>query len=166
MALHISHELARLIRERAYAAGTLAKAEDEIARFQQQLREAERLRDVAKAELMRQNALLARYPTIKVHSIRAIRPQPRRLKIAHGAFTKEMVRYLREAKRPVGTGELRDYLFAVFEIERGSTAEEREWQRTKVCKRLREMVKRNVVLRVNARSLGRGRHGLWLWTGD
>lgn len=142
MALRIPHELARLIRDRAYQSGALAEAERRVAALRPALQDAEHQRDTALSALVEIDAKLAKYPTIQLEAIRPIEEHPRRLELTHVAFTKEVVRFLRKAGGPISTMELQTHLFQVFSLQRGQTPEEREWQRHKLTKQLRAMVKR------------------------
>ena len=163
MARYISLELTRLIRNRAYASGKVEKAARLVSRIRAELATAEAQHAKAKVTLTDIDAQLEDYPTIDPKQIRAIKSCPRHLKLTHGEFTREMVRYLRAANRPVSTNELRNHLSEVFDIAAGTTAAEREWLRDKVARQVRKIAGRGVLQRLhetNSNSVG-----LWIWTG-
>jgi hypothetical protein len=163
MARAISLELARLIRERAYAAGDLKKEVEKAKILRLALEDAETECIRAQAVLKKIDEKLGNYPSIKPTLIRSIEAHPRRVELTHGAFTRELIRFLRTARRPVSTSEVIEYQLRVFDLEEGSTGEERKWFRNKTSKRLRVMSDKGVIQRLHERKTTK--LGLWLWIG-
>ncbi len=163
MARAISLKLARLIRERAYAAGELKKAARKAKALRLALEDAEAERMRAAAALQEIDVKLDKYPSIKPVLIRSIEAHPRRVELTHGAFTRELIRFLRTAQRPVTTQEIIEYQLRVFDLRKGNTAQEREWFRNKTSKRLRVMSEKGAIQRLHKR--GDNKLGLWLWIG-
>jgi hypothetical protein len=162
MALRISHELARLIRNRAYESGALAKAEHLVALHGKELLLAETERARASSVLDGIDKEL-RKCGIEPRAIRTIRSTPRRLKLTHGAFGREVVCYLKKAGTPVGTHELVGHLCLIFGFYEGDAARDREWLRGKTTRCLRKIVAKGAVQRIHDPK--RNKLGLWLWTG-
>jgi hypothetical protein len=163
MARYISLDLARLIRDRAYTSGEIEKAARKAQALRSELAIVEAQHAQAKAELADIDARLKDYPSIKPARIRVIKGRPRRLKLTHGAFTREMVRYLREANGPVSTYELRIHLSEVFGIQEGTTLAEREWFRKKVARRLRHIADKGALQRLH--NPDANDIGVWVWIG-
>lgn len=163
MARAISLELTRLIRERAYASGGLKKAAKKAKTLRLALEDAEAERIRAEASLKELDGKIGKYPSIKPTKIRSIEAHPRRVEMTHGAFTREMIRFLRTAQRPVSTQEIIEHQLRVFDMEEGGTSEEREWFRNKTGKRLRVMSDKGAVQRLHERKTTK--LGLWLWIG-
>ena len=163
MARAISLDLARLIRERAYAAGELKKAakKAKALRLALEVAEAERMR--AAASLLKIDVKLGKYPSIKPVLIRSIEAHPRIVELTHGAFTRELIRFLRTVQRPVSTQEIMEYQLRVFNLREGDTVQERDWFRRKTCRRLRVFASKGVLQRLH--ELDEGKLGLWLWVG-
>jgi len=163
MARYISLDLARLIRDRAYTSGEVEKTARKAAALRVELASAETLHSKATADLAEIDLQLRNHPSIKPTRIRSIEGRVKHLKLAHGEFTREMVRYLRAANGPVSTSELRIHLSEVFGIEEGTTPAEREWFRKKVVRRLRHIADKGAVQRLHDPDANN--IGFWFWTG-
>jgi hypothetical protein len=160
MALNISLKLARLIRARAYAGGTLRRAERRLLKLQEQLAIAESEYGVARAEVAKLDVQFVDYTSIDPSQIRRIGPKPRRGKLRHGAFSTEILRYLRDVGRPVSTQEIILQMETVFSLS-PVFGEERAFRRSKTRRRLREFGERGVIRRLH--NLHDNQVGVWEW---
>jgi hypothetical protein len=160
MALNISHKLARLIRDRAYAGGALRRAERQAHKLQGQLTVAEGEHAAASAAVAKLDEQLAAYLSIDPTQIRQIGRTPRRVQLRFGAFNAELVRYLRDAGRPVSTQEIILQMETVFSLP-PAFGEERDLRRRKTARRLRGFAARGVVRRLHDPS--DNQVGLWAW---
>ncbi len=166
MAKYISAELARLIRSRAYASGALNKARREIAQLNHQLCELRDKEEDLAARLSNINIELGRYSSINPARIRPIATNPHTSSIPRGVFTAELVRYMRQVKRPVSTYELEQYLLPVFGLS-PRMAKERERLHRKVRKCLRMISAKGAIRRLHDPESRDGKTvGLWQWIGD
>ena len=162
MALLISHELARLISARAYATGDVRKAEHRVRALRLQAELAEKICLQAKSALAAIDSQLSQHKSIDTSHIRAISRRPRRLQLSHGAFTREIIRYMKTANRPVTSIELKDYLSRVFPALKQETVEEREFLKQKLSRRIRNIAEKGVIQRLHDPE--KNDIGVWLWT--
>jgi hypothetical protein len=163
MALHISHELARLISDRAYATGDVRKAERRLSALRLQVELAEKSSIQAKSALAAIDSQLGQHKSIDTSHIRAISKQPRRLHLAHGAFTREIIRYMKTANRPVTSTELKDHLGSVFPALTQKTVEERKFLKQKLSRQIRKITEKGAIQRLHDPE--KNSIGIWLWIG-
>jgi hypothetical protein len=163
MARKISLKLARLIRERAYTSGALVKAGRRMSILRKEMEEAERQYTATSAYLAEIDIALAKHPSIQPNRIRPIEPSPRRLELRHGAFSQEIVRYMRTSEQPVCSGALLNHLCDVFSMSKGDTPSERKWLLCKLRHSLRAIEAKGAIQRLHERKTTKA--GLWLWIG-
>jgi hypothetical protein len=164
MARYISAELCHLIRKQAYTAGALNKIRRSILQLDRQLLELRDKEEDIADRLAKLNVKLSRYSSIDPARIRPIAANPHTSSLPRGIFTKELVRYMREMKRPVSTYELECHLFSVFGFA-PETAKERERLHRKVRKCLRVISAKGAIKRLHNPKSGDGTTmGIWLWT--
>lgn len=165
MSRRIGQQLCQLIRDKAYATGALHKVRREIADLNGQLcvlRDNEKNLATTLAHL---DVRLAKYAGIDPSRIRAITANPHTTNIPRGVFTREVVRYMSESRRPVSTFELEKHLFTVFGFS-PETPKEREQLHRKVRKCLRIATAKGAIKRLhNPRSRDGKTLGLWQWAG-
>ena len=85
---------------------------------------------------------------------------PRKMEGGHGELKREIIKVLKECRRPVSSGELVKHISERFSYPL-DTATQRKIARNAVIGPLNLMIKRGVVVRLP--SVSGSQQGLWLW---
>ena len=161
MARGIGNELVRVIRERAYLAGELAKADREIALIRDSLKAAKSVqREIAK-KIVRLDEEVER-SKLNPSEIRPIQGKPRVRVFRHGTFTSKLVDLVRDADGAIATG----YIITCMVDSQGlpySTPDERDKTRRSIVERLRVLARKGAIKRLHDTS--NNQEGVWLWIG-
>lgn len=161
MARGISNALARLIRDRAYLGGELAKAEGCVAKASAALKAANSARRKITKKVATLDAQIAA-ANLDPTQIRPIAQTPRVRVVRHGSFTSEIVSVLLNANGPLATGEIIGHLIATHALPYG-TPQERDKTRRSIVERLRVLTRKGAILRLH--DTKNNQEGIWLWSG-
>jgi DNA repair exonuclease SbcCD ATPase subunit len=180
VANYLNHELSQIIRDIAYGKGRTQKLRGLIQRLKsEQAQLEERLRQlpqeiseaetalaeiVAKVQETKKKAQ-HKYAGLPIEDIRAVIPTPRQITWHHGEFKRELVSVLRSANGPVSTRQLMDYCsarFGIVEIQ----GTKRNKLRDQVSRRLKEMVDKGWLQRLEGPHPTSPAYWLWIGTGD
>jgi hypothetical protein len=168
MAKYISNEVARLIRQRAYAKGALSSLDKEesksLADFVQLRQALLKLRQKKKkaiAHIAKLDAEITKLLPVDPDDIRGIRHTPHS-GAKHGAIVRTIVRVLKNSSGPIQTPDI--ILIVVAELGWDfDTPDAREVARRRVIKPLQVMAKKGVVTRLHDAT--ENKVGAWKWVG-
>lgn len=168
MSRRLSNAVLRLIAERSYAAGDLAKVEQEAALREAEVRAARKTLKAARAKVAKIDAeILALEPGLTPEAIAARRRTLRTHDAPHGAIVAALVAALKDAG-PEGTttDALRDMLLDKFPMDQ-STWKLRRQALTTVSQPLRVLAAKGAVARLPDEVAKSGRKvGRWAWIAD
>lgn len=161
MARGISNALARVIRERAYFAGELAKADREVAAASNVLKAAKAARKKIASKVSKLDAEIEQ-SNLDPTEIRAIQEKPRVRVTRHGTFTAKLVQLVRDAECAITTGQIIALMISHFALSYG-TPDERDKTRRCIVERLRVLARKGAIKRLHDTS--DNQEGVWLWVG-
>lgn len=160
MANHVGTKVSRLIRERAYLAGSLPSLESRKTGLERDLAAATEAFEAAQKRLEAIDASITELSAITPSDIRPVRHTPHKLDAGYGDFRREMIRVLKETGGPVETAELFRHMAATFSMPNTTSAEKRK-VRGLVRRPLYEFEKKGAVRRLP--SVSDKGHGVWEW---
>jgi len=163
MANYVGLKLSRLIKERAYLAGSLPSTQNEVEDLRANLKAKESELTQRTDRLADLDKQIAELSAIDPNDIRPIKATPRKMIGAHGSFRQELIRLLKSYDEPVPTGELTEYMAEKFGFQT-NTAKEVIAANDAVRRPLNLFRSRGVVERYP--SLDGSLQGRWLWVGD
>lgn len=161
MARGISNALARLIRDRAYLGGELAKADNCLAEASAALKAVR----VSRCKIAKKVAILdakIAAANLDPSQIRPITLTPRVRVVRHGSFTSEIVAVVLNARGPITTGEIIGHLIATHGLPYSNPAE-RDKTRRCIVERLRVLARKGAIQRLH--NTNDNQEGLWSWIG-
>lgn len=161
MARGISNALARVIRERAYFAGELAKADREVAAASTALKAAKAARRKIASKVAKLDAEIEE-SKLDPTEIRAIEKKPRVRVVQHGSFTAKLVELVRDAEGAITTGQIIAYMVSHLGLQYGTPAE-RDKTRRCIVERLRVLARKGAIKRLHETT--DNQEGVWLWVG-
>jgi hypothetical protein len=160
MVNYVGTKLSRLIKERAYTAGSLPIMEDAERNLEAQLAAAKSKIQVMRKRLAELDVSITELSAIKPSEIRPVRPIPRKLTSKHGAFRRELIRFLKEADGAVETSDLFKHMIEKFNMPYDTSAERRR-TRDLIRRPLYTFEELGAIMRMPTTS-SQG-YGVWVW---
>lgn len=162
MANHLGAKLSRLIKERAYLAGSIPSTQHELEGIQSMLEAKSSELSQKMERLTELDRRIVELSAINVADIRAIKAMPRVMNGEHGSLRREIIKILKSFDEPVSSGALVEHIAAMFGYPM-DTVQQRAKARKYVRDPLNLLKKHGVVVRHP--SLNGSTQGRWQWVG-
>ena len=166
MALFISHRLARLIKQRAYASGEVALSAKQVDTLRLHLTAAEEILRAAEHELAAIDTEIEQVGAgIDVQAIASRRRTPRRMTAQRGTFLGEIIQRLQGVTEPIPLHKLASHVAEAVGLPM-NTASQRNYAQERVRRDLNKLKARGIVARADNTASPTGRSiGCWTWVG-